>query len=294
MNIKKLAISVSALLLTCLSANSTAQVKQQEATLLVYNVAFGGLTGGIGSIINKPKTSSWHRAFVRGFWQGSLGGTLNYTSKKTLYLVNRNQNAFYTLPASLLNAAAFSIVEGAARQTPFLQHWSMDYGFVRIDFSTKSKTDFKARLLPLAIYATIDISRYGKFDLKTTLLSGTIVFKTTESIVLPNAAGFSSGRAFVYSKTNEIISKHEIIAHEMVHYFQFREYQILNSWLLPTSNRIKAPKLKTLFEKYIYLDIPYFWPFYHLEGVKPHPYYNRNFYEFEAQRFSTNAFVPIY
>jgi hypothetical protein len=82
MKIAKPLVLCSVLILSLFSKHTNAQVKHQEATLLVYNVVFGGLTGGIGSILNKPKTSSWHRAFVRGFWQGSLGGTLNYTSKK--------------------------------------------------------------------------------------------------------------------------------------------------------------------------------------------------------------------
>lgn len=64
----------------------TVSAEHQERTVFVYNAAFGGITSGIGGIINRPKEVNWKKAFLKGLWQGGIGGLLNYTGKKTLYL----------------------------------------------------------------------------------------------------------------------------------------------------------------------------------------------------------------
>jgi hypothetical protein len=284
------------LLLIIIPGKTKAQTKNQEATVLIYNIGFGGLTSGIGSLINKPKGSKWHKSFIRGFWQGSIGGLVNYSSKKTLYLVNRNQNTFYALPATILNAAGYSIIEKAALNKPFLQNWCIDYGPLRFDFSIKNKEDFRVRFLPQTVDGFIFVSQDGKFDLSTSLITGSIVFKGNKPIIIPNANytadGYAIGRAFIYTDypgTN----KYHNIAHEMVHYYQYRDYQIFNSWLNPISKKVKSPIINKIFSKYVYLDIPYFWIFYHIEGYQTYQNYYRNFYEFEAERFTTNSYVHI-
>ena len=63
--------------------------QDQQRTLLVYNVGLGAITSGIGAVINKPKHTDWKKYFIKGLWQGSIGGLVNYSSKKALYLVNK-------------------------------------------------------------------------------------------------------------------------------------------------------------------------------------------------------------
>ena len=272
-----------------------AQTKNQEAAVFAYNVGFGAITSGIGAMINKPKGMKWHNAFSRGLWQGSIGGVLNYASKKTLHLVYRNQNTWYALPATIINAAGFSIMESAALNKPFLRNWSIDYVFFRFDFSTKSIEDLKIRILPQALYATIDISRYGRPNIETSLLTGSPTFVTDASISSNGFTfdGLSSGRAFVYGNTDPIRNKYHIIAHEMIHYFQYREHQMMNTWLMPVSHLIKSKTIKSIFSNYVFMDVPYFYISYAIEGQKPFPHYYRNFYEFEAERISTNKYVEV-
>lgn len=289
-------LCIGMLLILCVARTGRARAQGQEATVLLYNVGFGGVASGIGALINKPKTAKWHQAFVKGFWQGSLGGFVNYSSKKALHWIYLKQSTFYALPATILNAAGYSIIESAAMNRPFLQHWSIDYGPARIDFSTRDRSDLKIRLLPGAIYSLIDISRYGTLDLKTSLLSGSFAFSTDKSIYLSDSAmafeGLSSGRAFIYNRSNDYRDKYQIIAHEMVHGYQYREYQIFNSWLSPLGEIVRPRVLRTVFSRYIYLDVPYFSMFYSLYGQDPDHYFS-NFYEFEAERFSTNKYVPL-
>jgi len=270
--------------------------QHQQQTVFVYNIAFGGISSGIGAIINKPKEVNWKRAFLKGFWQGDIGGLLNYTGKKTLYLVNKNQKDIYAWPAKLMHAAGCSIMESAARYAPFLQNWNIDYGFVRFDFSFGTQRKFKVRLLPEAVVATILAGKYGRFDLATSLRTGEIIFKADKELHLPNspvASGVTFGRAIVYVDTSQTYyTKGRIIAHEIVHRFQYNEYQIFNTWLNPVAKKIKSKSLQTIFSKYVYLDMPYFIVPYRIAGLHAAPHYYRNFYEFEADRFATNACVP--
>lgn len=279
--------------LLILHLNSFAQTQQQ--TLFVYNVAFGGVTSGIGAIINKPKELNWKKAFLKGFWQGDIGGVLNFASKKSLYLVNKYQNNIYAWPAKILHAASNSIIENAALNEPFLQNWNIDYDLVRFDFSFDKERKFKVRLLPEALFATIVSATYGKFDLSSTLATGNIIFSMKDYLTLPNnntAEGVTFGRATVYEDNPQSsLNKYHIIAHELVHQFQYSEYQVFNSWLKPFERKVKSKSLKNIFTKYVYLDMPYFVLPYVIAGNHRGDRFYRNFYEFEADRFATNKNV---
>lgn len=263
--------------------------QHQERKVLLYNIGFGALTSGIGAAINKPKGKNWKPYFVRGLWQGSIGGALHYTGKKTLYLVNREEALGYAWPAKLLHHAGSSIIENAALNEPFLNNWNLDFGPLRFDFSLKGEKPFRARLLPYTAVSYIQGISHGRFDLSTTLLTGNLAYRS--KYWLPKGVwGQSYGRAFGYLD-NE--GKYSTIAHELVHQFQYSEHQVFNTWLKPLESKLAGRKIKTLFDKYMYLDIPYFGAIYILEGnpFKGNPY--RNFYEFEAERFSTNTYVPV-
>jgi hypothetical protein len=286
-------IATIALLLLFLNASA----QHQERTVFVYNVAFGGFSAGIGSVINKPKEVNWKKAFIRGFWQGSIGGLINYSSKKVLYLVNKNQQEVYAWPAKLLHATGYSIIENASAYLPFLQNWTMDVGLLRFDFSLSTKK-FKARLLPEALIATIIAANYGTFDAGTSLKTGEIIFKTYHLLNLPTLSednpGVTFGRAIVYTYgPQSSYTKDRILSHELIHRFQYNEYQVFNTWLKPVYTKTKSKTLQSIFSKYVYADIPYFFlPYYTLYGVHLGQHYYRNFYEFEAERFSTNSDVP--
>jgi hypothetical protein len=283
------------LLLFILLKTHSSIAQHQERQVFFYNVGFGGFTSGIGALINKPKGNNWKHTFVKGFWQGSVGGLLNYASKKTLYLNNKNQSNDFSWPSKILHNASTSIMENAALNEPFLQNWNIDYGLLRFDFSLNKTKKFKARLLPEAIYAIIKVSRYGKFDFKNTLQTGNIVFSSDNLLILPNGnyeTGLSYGRAIVFvDNFPNNINKYQLLAHEIIHQYQYGEYQIFNTWLKPLEKKVLSKTLQTIFTKYIYVDIPYIVLPYNLEGRYAYPHYFKNFYEFEAQRFSTNKFV---
>lgn len=285
------------LLIFCLFTFTAACFSQkQERIIFLYNVGFGGVTSGIGAVINKPKGANWKKHFVKGFWQGSVGGLVNYSGKKTLYLNNRHKNKAFFWPAKILNSAGTSIMQNASLNQPFLENWYLDYGLVRVDFAIHNKEKFKIRLLPVGIYATINVARRGKFDLENTLATGQIAFSTNKFLRYPNGnpeIGFSYGRAIVFVKNTQLYTNQsKLLAHEVMHQFQYNDYQILTTWLNPVGKKIKSKTIKIIFTKYIYPDLPFSFASHAIAGYYPHPHYFRNFYEFEAERFSSNSFVP--
>jgi hypothetical protein len=264
--------------------------QQQEREVLLYNIGFGGLSAGIGAAINH-KENNWKKSFLKGFWQGSIGGVINYSSKKTLYLVGQNNNYGYALPARFLNCAGNSIVLNAAYAQPFLKNWFFEYGPLRLEYYGNSTNKWHARLLPEGILASAISLRRGYFDLETTLLTGVMAFKTKEYISpeRKNVDGVNYGRAFVYYDYDSSSIKYPVVAHEIIHEFQYREHLVLNSYF--QAGEMKKGFMKNLFTKYLYSDVPYFALFYMIQGVSPSPRFYDNFYEFEAERFATNKMI---
>ncbi len=262
--------------------------QHEERKVFLYNTVFGGITSAVGAIINKPSTKKLTSTFIKGFWQGTLGGMINYSSKRSVYFISKYQNVAYAVPAKLLNAAGNSIIENAALCEPFLQNWNIDYGPIRLDFSVNGKRKITARLLPESVYALVEGWKKTELDVTTTLLSGSFAFAYKKGYSYPsrgtNYLGLSFGRAFVYtgSQTDPVV--YNTIAHEMVHQFQYREYQVFNSWIKRFEKKVKGTRVNKLFSSYVYLDIPYFFIAYGLEGSYPYQYRNKNFFEFEADR----------
>lgn len=267
--------------------------QKQERQIIVYNVAFGSLSSGIGSVINKPKNSDWKKYFLKGVWQGAIGGFLNYSGKKTLYLINKKNEPGFGWPAKILHAAGTSIIENAALNEPFLQNWNIDIGPVRFDYSVNHEIKFRARFLPISIYAFYYGNKYGKFDFKTTIKTGNMAFKNPVSLDVDgnNYDGYSFSRAFIILD-EDYVNKNKILSHELTHLFQYRDFLVLNTWLKPLEKKVKSKSIKKIFTNYIYLDIPYFWPIYQLEGMPNNNNYFKNFFEFEAARIATNRYVP--
>lgn len=267
--------------------------QNQEVKLVSHNIIFGGLTAAVGAVINKKKDENWKRSCIRGFWQGSIGGLVQYSAKKTIHLVDKNNNLAYALPARLLSAAANSIVQNAAYNGAFLKNWNFEYGFLRFDFAAEDEKKFRIRLLPVSLIASaIAAPKADRLDVQATLLTGMMTFASKVVINDRNGIhdGVNYGRAFIYVD-NEW--KYHIISHEIIHEYQYREYLVINACFKKEVAKIKDNHFKKFLTKYIYPDIPYFGLFYMLEGVERGPHYFRNYFEFEAERFATNRYVPI-
>lgn len=263
----------------------------QNEKLFIYNVGFGAVSSGVGAVINKKPGEDWKKLLVRGLWQGSIGGAVNYASKKSVYLVVKHENLVYALPARVLNCAGNSIIQNAAKNQPFLQNWSLEYAFLRLDISFAQQTTARVRLLPESILTSAIAWKGNSFDVKTTLSTGLMAFKAKEWLNQPTRTdGINYGRTLVYFDHS---TRYHVIAHELVHEFQYREWQVANAFFRPMVDKWKRPGLKKIFTKYLYPDIPYFALAYMTVGIYPHDQQFYNPFEFEAERFASNQYVKI-
>lgn len=260
--------------------------------MVFYNVGFGGITSGIGAVINKKPGEHWSKNFVRGFWQGCIGGALNYSAKKTAGFISERKAYFYGIPARFLSGAGNSIIQNSAANEPFFVNWHFEYAFFRIDYYGQNEHPFRIRILPLAMVGSVVAFTKAKFDPVTTLLTGAMVFNSTDSIGTGRGSydGINYGRVFIYQ---DGVIKYHLVTHELIHEYQLREYLVFNSFLRPVASRIKEKEFKKVFIKYIYPDIPYFGLAYAIEGVNPHPRYFRNYFEFEAEKIASGKDVRV-
>jgi hypothetical protein len=272
--------------------------QNQERKVLVYNIGLGGFTAAIGAVINKPKHTDGKKYFVKGFWQGSTGGVLSYSGKKILHLISYQRNLAYGWPSKILHAAGTSIIENAALNKPYLKYWNIDYGPLRFDFAVgKNAPPLKVRLLPTGIYAIIQGHIKGQLDVRTSISTGSLAYRSKKPFIYSNGgyyAGLSYGRAFLHNVTKfDSDFDYELISHEINHVYQYRDYNVINSWFNPVAKKWAGPKLKKLVDRYIYPDVPCFYYIYPIEGYHSFFNYYRNFFEFESERFATNRFVKI-
>lgn len=270
------------------------QISKQQLGLMTYNISFGVLTGGIGALINKPKGVPWQRQFLKGAWQGSIGGALQYSGKMLNTLVTKKQNLAYAWPAKLVHAAGTSITENAARSRPFLQYWNIDFGPARFDFTLHKQAAFRARFMPMSIYAFYFGAKAGTFDWKTTALTGNFAFRRTTYMKVGGLAAAGQAYAHTFMYTDIGTGKYRNITHEINHLFQYREYLVFNAWAEPLAARAKKYRAGRIINRWVYLDVPYFALFYGLDdwhtSDNPACYYD-SFYEFEAEYFATGKYV---
>ena len=274
---------------------TSAQKGVQKAELLAYNVLFSGITSGLGAVINSPKTKNKKRVFLTGFWQGGIGGLLKYSGKELIYQVGNQESLYFAWPARIVHSAGLSICENASYVRPFLKNWQFYLGFLRFDFSVDNSHPFRVRFLPEAPYAIFMASQYGNFNISKTIQTGSIIFQNPNSIIFTlkdqtQVAGISFGRALTVGR--DWGETDYTIAHEIIHEFQFNEYQIFNSFLDRPAKNMFGKKTQKVFTNYVYADIPYFWPFYGILDYKSKDNFYGNIFEFEAESSALNKYVP--
>lgn len=229
-----------------------------EVKIIAYNTLAGGLSGGIGAVINKKKDQKWHKAFSKGFITGIGGGAIVYSGKKINVLVSKKQNLAYCWLSRAIFSAGNSIVENAAANRNFWSQWHYDIGFVRIEFKAGPFT-ITPRFMPSTFGGITFMAANGNFDYKSTLRSGTITFRTNNFWFASGltASTLSNGFLITYDIGPEK-TFYDIYAHEMIHAFQFQEFSGCNYFFNPLSNKwkSKSPVFKKI-SKWVYGDLNY-------------------------------------
>ncbi|RYE24870.1 MAG: hypothetical protein EOP51_06040 [Sphingobacteriales bacterium] len=282
------------LLIICLyHIQGNAQTIQgQDRQLLFHNLGFGVVSSGVGAIINKPKNQKLGICLRNSLLQGLAGGGLLYAAKRMDNLIYREQATGWAWPSHIIHAVGYSMIENAASGRPAFQSWNFSLGPVRFDYNLAMEHRFRARLLPstvMGIYYARDLG--GRFDWKTSLELGQMVYKHQGLINNYGALaqGVAFGRTIVYADLPSI--KHDVLGHELIHTYQFNELQVINTYTNPLTKKVKNKILLSIFTDYIYADVPWIWFIYPYAGNFDNAHHYQNWFEFEAQHFSSYNIV---
>lgn len=269
----------------------TCRSQNLEPKIITYNVLVGGISGGIGAIINKNKNQKWHKAFAKGFVIGLGGGAIVYSGKKLNSLIAIKQNLSYGWVSRAVFSAGNSIVENAAANRDFWSQWHYDIGFIRFEFKTKDLT-LLPRFMPSTFGGIVFLAANGHFDYRVSLRSGTPTFNTDKIRYAPRLVGSTASNGFLFTDTLSRVGEvfYDTYAHEMIHAFQFQEFSGINTYINPMAEKWKA-KSKTLkaLSKWIYLDANYeaMLVNYFIVNQGPHgKRYCKNYLENEAEFLS--------
>jgi len=144
----------------------------------LYNIGFGGIIGGIGAVINKKPRQKTGKVFLKGLYQGALGGYLLFESKRLVGKFSETGNYGYIWPSKLVNSAGVSIIENAAANRNLWEQWHINFGFNRFEFYTKDKFKISYKIMPFAFSNVIYGFTQGKMSIKESLKTGSFVFLT--------------------------------------------------------------------------------------------------------------------
>jgi len=275
------------------SHNIFAQSNDTEAGL--YNVALGSLTGGIGAMINKKPNEKLGRVFVKGLWQGAIGGYTIFESKRLARLIWQKNELVYAWPSKIVNAAGTSIVENAASNRDLWEKWHMNIGFNRIELDVKDSLSVHYKLMPIAFGYTVANMIYEKFEVGRTLQSGQFIFSSPSSewtglnivaVAYPGNILYEQG---LYNLNNYLV-------HEIIHIYQQNDFNGFNAYLnKPYAAAGAHCKFIKGFNKWIYVDHNQLLHLaaYRLENINRKFYYD-NYFEHEAGYYSNTIARGLY
>ncbi len=270
------------------------EIKAQniEAKVISYNVLVGGISAGIGALINKKKDQKWHKVFAKGFIVGMGGGALVYAGKKINIMVAKKQELGYAWVSRAVFSAGNSIVENGAANRDFWSQWHYDVGFVRLELKTNGPVSLTPRFMPSTFGGIVFMAvNSNRFDLNTSLRSGSVTFRTNRIRYAPTLMASTSSNGFLFVDTlNNSQHFYDTYAHEMVHAFQFQEFSGVNNYFIPLSDKWKTNS--TTFRKiskWIYFDLNYelmLGNYFIVQGGFRGQLYCRNYLENEAEFLS--------
>jgi hypothetical protein len=274
------------LCLSCSIYCSVVKAQHYEARSAVYNAVLGGISGGIGAIINKRKEQKWNDVFVKGFLIGAGGGAVMYSGKKLNTLITNENNVSYAWFSRSVFCAGTSVVENVASGRKFWSVWHYDIGFIRIEYDCEIHA-FQPKVMPAAFTATLFLAVQGRFDLETSLRSGTPTFRTRRISYQPALVGSTVTNAFLVSDTLvKGRTFYDLYAHEMVHSFQFGELSGFNHFFKPFCNKWEtASPAFSKVHRWVYGDLNHelmLFNYFIIQGGSKRNYCN-NFLENEAE-----------
>jgi hypothetical protein len=277
------------IIVLCISCSiycSPVKSQHYEARSAAYNVVLGGVSAAVGAIINKKQNEKWYTVFVKGLAIGGAGGIMMYSGKKLNTLIANENNISYGWLSRSVFYAGTSIVENVASGRDFWTVWHYDIGFVRFEYDAQLKK-IQPKVMASALGATLFVAAQGRFDLKTSLRSGTPTFRTRTINYQPGLVGSTVTNAFLLSDT--LVKGRtffDLYAHEMIHSFQFEDFSGVNHFFKSYTNKWEtaAPVFKNV-HRWVYGDLNHelmLMNYFIIQGGSKRNYCN-NYLENEAE-----------
>ena len=261
--------------------------QENKAEMAIYNIGLGSLVGGIGAIINKKPDEKTGKVFLKGLWQGGLGGYFVYESKNFLLNIPKHNKLEYSWGAKFINSIGTSIIENASLNTNFWDKWHMNIGFNRFEIYTTNKIKFKYKIMPVSLLLTGVFAKGNKFELSHSLKTGELIFSVPGEF---EHRGATWGKLILLEKNR--LDDFGLITHEIVHSYQYEDFNFVNTILYkPTNLLLNKSKFGKKLNEIFYFDLqaPLFGGLYLLENLNQNCYYD-NFFENEAGFFSNTRF----
>lgn len=238
--------------------NSTYAQHKNNLEAGLFNIGFGGIVGGIGAMINKKPNQKTGKVFLKGFVQGALGGYLLFESKRLVGKFAETENYGYVWPSKIINSAGISIIENAAANRCLWEQWHINFGFNRLEFYTKNKFKISYRIMPFALGNTIYSFTKAKLDFRESLKVGSFVFlaKKLDSDNFDFLSGQNISNSILVN-INSVFSMKQIIAHELIHVYQYESFSGLNPFLDKPMLKLDNNKLFNIYNKIFYTDFNY-------------------------------------
>jgi len=260
------------------------QINNTEA--LFYNIGMGGVGSAIGAVINKKPEEKTGKVFLKGLWQGSIGGAFIFGSKKLVNEISIQEQLEYNWAAKFVNSAGTSIIENASSNRDFWEVWHFNIGFNRFEFHTKDRFRLKYKIMPVSLILTAGSAINSKPEWGMMLRSGEIIFSTDPSN-LPNSFGRTLGTSLRIA--NDFVDRYATFSHEFIHIYQWYDFNYASAYFNKTRSEL-ALKSK-LFKK---LDNIFYWEvngavlgvLYQVENIGMSCPFD-NYFEEEAQFYST-------
>ncbi|QXP80865.1 hypothetical protein H0I32_16860 [Winogradskyella sp. HaHa_3_26] len=248
--------------------------------MALYNIGFGAVFSGIGALINKKPNEKWDKVLLKGMGQGALGGYLVYESKNLIVKIGQKQALEYSWYGKLVNSAGTSVIENASSNRNFWEQWHLNIGFNRLEFYTKNKFKVKYKIMPVSLFLTVAVASNTKFEFSKTLKTGEFIFSTSDPKYDSGASTYGNVIAF----TNDRINDYTLYSHEIIHIYQYYDYNFVNTYLNKPFDNWKTKsntfnKINNIF--YFDLQGAILRPLYLIENINRNCYYD-NFFENEA------------
>ncbi len=282
------------LVLAVIAINAPCQsneFRNQRAQLAAFNIGFNGLIGGVGRLINNQENTTGFQAFVKGFYQGAIGGTVSHIGLSLTHQIQLQQNISYAWPARLVNSLGASIIQNTAEGRRMFERLHLNLYVTRLEYFPSQKR-FTGRLFTSSIYGILVVGNNARFNLARSLQSGILYFESDRPFALAGlgVSGIATGQVSSIGMNTDLSGDafYNIYAEETAHILQYDRKVGGNALLFNVNAKLtESSKLYKTLSKYLYADLngPLFWAGYYLSGTT----HNCNFFEQEAVNYSYKA-----